>query len=49
MQPVDRGAGVRVFRMDDRRQRLVIDRSLPKGQRYWAAVSSMANRVTPEA
>ena len=31
MQAVDRGAGVRAFRMDDRKQRLVIDRSLPKG------------------
>ncbi len=28
MQAVDRGAGVRAFRMDDRKQRLVIDRSL---------------------
>lgn len=35
MQPVDRGAGVRAFRMDDRKQRLVIDRSLPDGQRYF--------------
>ncbi len=35
MQAVDRGAGVRAFRMDDRKQRLVIDRSLPEGQRYF--------------
>jgi 2,3-dihydroxybiphenyl 1,2-dioxygenase len=35
MQPVDRGAGVRAFRMDDRKQRLVVDRSLPEGQRYF--------------
>ena len=30
MQAVDRGAGVRAFRMDDRKQRLVVDRSLPR-------------------
>src|SRR5690242_21873871 len=35
MQAVDRGAGVRAFRMDDRQQRLVIDRSVPAGQRYF--------------
>jgi 2,3-dihydroxybiphenyl 1,2-dioxygenase len=35
MQAVDRGVGVRAFRMDDRKQRLVIDRSLPEGQRYF--------------
>ena len=35
MQAVDRGAGVRAFRMDDRKQRLVLDRSLPQGQRYF--------------
>jgi hypothetical protein len=34
MQPVDRGAGVRGFRIDDGRQRLVIDRSRPEGQRH---------------
>ena len=35
MQAVDRGAGVRAFRMDDRKQRLVIDSSMPEGQRYF--------------
>ena len=35
MQAVDRGAGTRAFRMDDRKQRLVIDRALPEGQRYF--------------
>jgi 2,3-dihydroxybiphenyl 1,2-dioxygenase len=35
MQAVDRGAGLRAFRMDDRKQRLVIDRSLADGQRYF--------------
>ena len=35
MQAVDRGAGVRAFRMDDLKQRLVIDSSMPEGQRYF--------------
>jgi hypothetical protein len=35
MQAVDRGNGMRAFRMDDRKQRLVIDRALPEGQRYF--------------
>jgi 2,3-dihydroxybiphenyl 1,2-dioxygenase len=35
MQAVDTGARVRAFRMDDRKQRLVLDRSLPEGQRYF--------------
>jgi 2,3-dihydroxybiphenyl 1,2-dioxygenase len=35
MQAIDRGAGVRAFRMDDRKQRLVIDRALREGQRYF--------------
>ncbi len=35
MQAVDRGAGQRAFRMDDRKQRLVIDRALSEGQRYF--------------
>jgi 2,3-dihydroxybiphenyl 1,2-dioxygenase len=52
MQPVDRGAGVRAFRMDDRKQRLVVDRALPEGQRYigWevadaAALDALAARL----
>lgn len=35
MQAVDRGAGLRAFRMDDRRQRLVVDASMPAGTRYF--------------
>lgn len=35
MQPVDRGRALRAFRMDDRKQRLVIDGSLAEGQRYF--------------
>ena len=52
MQMVDRGAGVRAFRMDDRKQRLVVDRSLPEGQRYFgwevadaAALDALAARL----
>src|ERR1700681_3510607 len=52
MQAVDRGAGVRAFRMDDRKQRLVIDRSMPEGQRYFgwevadaAALDALASRL----
>src|SRR5690242_45733 len=52
MQAVDRGAGVRAFRMDDRKQRLVIDRSLGEGQRYFGwevadatALDSLAARL----
>jgi hypothetical protein len=35
MQAVDRGAGLRAFRMDDRRQRLVIDSTMPENTRYF--------------
>ena len=52
MQSVDRGAGVAAFRMDDRKQRLVIDRALPAGQRYFgwevadaAALDALAARL----
>jgi 2,3-dihydroxybiphenyl 1,2-dioxygenase len=52
MQTVDRGAGVRAFRMDDRKQRLVVDGSLPEGQRYFgwevadaAALDTLAGKL----
>jgi 2,3-dihydroxybiphenyl 1,2-dioxygenase len=52
MQAVDRGAGMRAFRMDDRKQRLVVDRALPEGQRYFgwevadaAALGDLAGRL----
>lgn len=35
MQGVDRGAGCRAFRMDDRRQRLVIDSTMPENAHYF--------------
>jgi hypothetical protein len=44
MQAVDRGAGLRAFRMDDRRQRLVADTSMPPGTRCygWEVADSTA-------
>lgn len=35
MQMVEHGNACRAFRMDDRRQRLVVDRSLADGERYF--------------
>ena len=52
MQMVENGNASRSFRMDDRRQRLVIDRSLPDGERYFgwevadaAALQALAARL----
>lgn len=52
MQAVDHSASVRAFRMDDRKQRLVLDRSLPEGRRYFgwevandAALDALAARL----
>src|ERR1700733_1013587 len=52
MQAVERGNTGRAFRMDDRKQRLVIDRSLAEGERYFgwevadaAALQSLAARL----
>lgn len=52
MQAVDRAGGVRAFRMDDRRQRLVIDSTMPENQRYFgwevadaAALDALAARL----
>jgi catechol 2,3-dioxygenase-like lactoylglutathione lyase family enzyme len=52
MQAVDRGGDIRAFRMDDRKERLVIDRSLPEGQPYFgwevadaAALDALAGRL----
>src|SRR3954471_21112078 len=51
MQMIERGNTIRAFRMDDRQQRLVIDRSLADGERYFgfevadaAALGSLAAR-----
>ncbi len=52
LQVVDRGAAGRAFRMDDRRQRLILDRAVPEGQRYFgwevadaAALDGLAARL----
>lgn len=52
MEMVDRGAAGRAFRMDDRRQRLVLDRALPEGDRIFgwevadaAALDALASRL----
>jgi 2,3-dihydroxybiphenyl 1,2-dioxygenase len=52
MQMVERGNACRAFRMDDRKQRLVIDRSLADGERYFgwevsdsAALDALAARL----
>src|ERR1700742_505722 len=52
MQMIARGNTARAFRMDDRSQRLVVDRSLAEGERYFgfevadaAALQSLAARL----
>jgi 2,3-dihydroxybiphenyl 1,2-dioxygenase len=35
LQAVERGNSLLAFRMDDRKQRIVVDRSLPEGQRFF--------------
>jgi 2,3-dihydroxybiphenyl 1,2-dioxygenase len=52
MQMIERGNTARAFRMDDRQQRLVVDRSLAEGDRYFgfevadsAALASLAARL----
>src|ERR1700688_4796041 len=52
LQAVERSASVLAFRMDDRKQRIVIDRSLPEGARFFgwevadaAALDALAARL----
>ena len=52
MQQVEAGRTIRAFRMDDRRQRLVIDREMPEGARYFgwevadaATLDALAERL----
>lgn len=52
MQMIERGNTARAFRMDDRAQRLVVDRSLADGERYFgfevadvAALQSLAGKL----
>src|SRR5229473_8458303 len=44
LQAVERGNSLLAFRMDDRKQRIVIDRSLPEGARFfgWEVADSAA-------
>jgi 2,3-dihydroxybiphenyl 1,2-dioxygenase len=52
MQVVDKSASCRAFRMDDRKQRLVVDAALPEGAHYFgwevadaAALGALAERL----
>src|SRR4051794_41635667 len=49
MQAVDRGAGLRAFRMDDRRPRLVADAAVPAGTRYYGWEAADATAVAAPA
>ncbi len=52
MQAVDRGGGMRAFRMDDRKQRLIADTAIPDGEKVFgwevadaAALDALAARL----
>jgi 2,3-dihydroxybiphenyl 1,2-dioxygenase len=52
LQAVERGNSLLAFRMDDRKQRIVVDRALPEGERFFgwevadaAALESLAARL----
>src|ERR1700694_6108417 len=52
LQAVERSASLLAFRMDDRMQRIVIDRSMPDGARFFgwevadaAALEALASRL----
>src|SRR5438309_9207583 len=52
LQAVERGNSLLAFRMDDRKQRIVIDRSMPEGARFFgwevadaAALDALAARL----
>jgi 2,3-dihydroxybiphenyl 1,2-dioxygenase len=47
LQAVERSASLLAFRMDDRKQRIVVDRSLPEGQRFFGW--EVADAVTLDA
>jgi 2,3-dihydroxybiphenyl 1,2-dioxygenase len=56
LQAVERGASLLAFRMDDRKQRIVVDRSLPEGERFFgwevsdaAALEALAARLEAAA
>src|SRR5436305_11621892 len=52
LQAIERGNSLLAFRMDDRKQRIVVDRSLPEGERFFgwevadaAALDALAARL----
>ena len=52
LQAVDRGGVMRAFRMDDRKQRLIVDGGLPDGERFFGwevadatALDALATRL----
>src|SRR5262249_33924055 len=49
LQAVDRGGAMRAFRMDDRKQRLIADGSLPDGERFfgWEVAGAAAPPPVP--
>src|SRR5260370_41269518 len=56
LQAVERSPSLLAFRMDDRKQRIVIDRSLPEGMRFFgwevadaAALGALAARLEASA
>jgi 2,3-dihydroxybiphenyl 1,2-dioxygenase len=56
LQAVERGPSLLAFRMDDRKQRIVVDRSLPEGERFFgwelaeaAALEGLAARLEAAA
>ena len=44
LQAVDRGGNMRAFRMDDRKQRLIVDGGLTDGERFSAGRSRTRRR-----
>ena len=56
LQAVERGTSLLAFRMDDRKQRIVIDRAMPEGARFFgwevadaAALDALAARLEKHA
>jgi len=44
LQAIERSDSLLAFRMDDRKQRIVIDPALPEGSRFWAGKLRMRRR-----
>src|SRR5512140_68850 len=51
LQAVERGNSLLAFRMDDRKQRIVIDRALPEGARFfgWEVAEAAEPRTLADA